>query len=72
MKNIDVLFCRNTIIYFNDESKKHLYKLFNSSLVMGGYLVLGKAESFIIYKDYGFEVFERKSHIFQKVESVEE
>jgi chemotaxis methyl-accepting protein methylase len=67
LKKIDVLFCRNTIIYFNKESKKGLFRIFNNSLVMGGYLVLGKSESFIDHQEYGFKVVERRSHIFQKV-----
>lgn len=67
LKNIDVIFCRNTIIYFKKESKKELYHLFNNSLVMGGYLILGKAESFINHRDYGFDVLDRKNHIFKKI-----
>jgi chemotaxis protein methyltransferase CheR len=69
-KKMDVIFCRNTIIYFNKESKKNLYRLFNNSLVSGGYLVLGMAESFINYHDYGFEPVDRKKHIFKKADSV--
>jgi chemotaxis protein methyltransferase CheR len=69
-KNMDVIFCRNTIIYFNKESKKDLYRLFNGSLVTGGYLILGMAESFINYRDFGFEAFVRKKHIFKKAETV--
>ncbi len=69
-KKMDVIFCRNTIIYFNKESKKGLYRLFNNSLVSGGYLVLGMAESFINYQDYGFEAVDRKRHIFKKADSV--
>jgi chemotaxis methyl-accepting protein methylase len=70
LKNIDILVCRNTIIYFNTESKKDLYHLFNDSLVMGGFLILGKAESFISHRAYGFVVEESKSHIFKKVKKI--
>jgi chemotaxis methyl-accepting protein methylase len=70
LKNFDVIFCRNTIIYFNSGAKKHLYQLFNNSLIMGGVLVLGKAESFIEHRRYEFEVFERKSHIFKKIKGI--
>jgi chemotaxis protein methyltransferase CheR len=69
-KKMDVIFCRNTIIYFNKESKKDLYHLFKDSLVSGGYLVLGMSESFINYRDYGFEAVDRKRHIFKKAEAV--
>lgn len=70
LRNIDILFCRNTIIYFNKESKKDLYRLFNNSLIMGGNLILGKAESFIAFRAYGFEVQEKKSHIFKKTKNI--
>jgi two-component system CheB/CheR fusion protein len=70
LKNIDILVCRNTIIYFNTESKKDLYHLFNDSLVMGGFLILGKAESFINHRANGFVVEESKCHIFKKVKKI--
>ncbi len=70
LRKIDILFCRNTIIYFSQESKKDLYRVFNNSLIMNGYLILGKAESFITFKHYGFEIFEKKNHIFRKTKIV--
>lgn len=71
LRNIDVLFCRNTIIYFNTDSKRVVYNLFNNSLAEDGFLVLGMAESFISHRNYGFEIFERKRHIYRKQKNIQ-
>ncbi len=67
---MDALFCRNTIIYFNKEAKKDLYRLFNKSLAIGGYLIMGKAESFLSHQSYGFQRVSGKHHIFKKTEEL--
>lgn len=72
LKKIDIIFCRNMIIYFNRESKNQIYKLFNQTLGIGGHLILGKAESFIKHREYGFDVAEKKSHIFRKIREIGE
>jgi len=41
----DVIFCRNVLIYFNDETKKKLIQRFYSQLKPGGYLFIGHSES---------------------------
>ncbi|HEX7191753.1 MAG TPA: CheR family methyltransferase, partial [Thermoanaerobaculia bacterium] len=45
--NVDVIFCRNVIIYFDDASKKHVVASFYNRLTDGGYLLLGHSESLI-------------------------
>lgn len=42
---IDLLTCRNVLIYFTGDLQRHVLRLFAHSLRDGGYLVLGKAES---------------------------
>lgn len=42
---IDLVFCRNVLIYFTKELQQHALQLFAFSLRNGGYLVLGKAET---------------------------
>jgi chemotaxis protein methyltransferase CheR len=42
---VDVLFCRNVLIYFSDEAIQKAVRLFHEILVPGGYLFLGHAES---------------------------
>jgi chemotaxis protein methyltransferase CheR len=44
---VDVIFCRNVIIYFDDESKKKVVGNFHDRLKEGGYLLLGHSESLI-------------------------
>jgi chemotaxis protein methyltransferase CheR len=45
VKDMDVIFCRNVLIYFNHTSKSQVIRHFFSSLNLGGYLFLGTAES---------------------------
>lgn len=44
---LDLIFCRNVIIYFDDNSKKKVVRSFYNQLVDGGYLLLGHSESLI-------------------------
>lgn len=41
----DIIFCRNVIIYFEDDSKKKVISHFYDSLRPGGYLFIGHSES---------------------------
>ena len=45
--SLDVVFCRNVIIYFDDASKRLVINNFYQRLVDGGYLLLGHSESLI-------------------------
>lgn len=45
--HLDVVFCRNVIIYFDDASKKVVVTNFYNRLIDGGYLLLGHSESLI-------------------------
>jgi chemotaxis protein methyltransferase CheR len=42
---VDVIFCRNVLIYFSDASIQRVVGLFHQALAPGGYLFLGHAES---------------------------
>ncbi len=44
---MDVIFCRNVIIYFDKEAKKKVIESFYEKLREGGYLLLGHSESLI-------------------------
>ena len=40
-----IIFCRNVIIYFNEEMKKRVINCFYDNLISGGYLFIGHSES---------------------------
>jgi chemotaxis protein methyltransferase CheR len=42
---MDVIFCRNVLIYFDQHARKKVVDTFYDSIVEGGYLLLGHAES---------------------------
>ncbi|MGI5862381.1 MAG: CheR family methyltransferase [Myxococcales bacterium] len=45
--HMDVIFCRNVMIYFDLAARRRVLKSFHSKLVDGGYLLLGHSESLI-------------------------
>jgi chemotaxis protein methyltransferase CheR len=47
VNNVDIIFCRNVIIYFDKEAKKKVIESFYEKLREGGYLLLGHSESLI-------------------------
>lgn len=47
LPTMDVIFCRNVLIYFDMESRKKVIKNFYEKLTPGGFLLLGHAESLI-------------------------
>ena len=44
MKNFDIIFCRNVLIYFDDKTIKEINKNFYNSLCEKGYLFLGHSD----------------------------
>lgn len=51
---MNMIVCRNVLIYFNQELQEKVHNLFYNSLVQGGYLCLGSKESLIFspFKDF--------------------
>jgi len=47
LRAMDVILCRNVIIYFDSESKRRVIQTFYDKLKSGGYLLLGHSESLI-------------------------
>ncbi len=47
IRDLDVVFCRNVIIYFDREAKKKVIESFHDKLRDGGFLLLGHSESLI-------------------------
>ena len=44
-RQMDMIFCRNVLIYFDEKGKKKVIENFYESLKPGGYLTIGHAES---------------------------
>jgi len=44
-RDFDFIFCRNVLIYFDDDSRKRVVNMFYDALAPGGYLFLGSSES---------------------------
>jgi len=44
---VDAIFCRNVLIYFDNESRKRVIETFFERLQPGGYLMLGHSESLL-------------------------
>lgn len=44
-KQLDVVFCRNVMIYFDDQTRLALAKKFINQIKPGGYLIIGHSES---------------------------
>ena len=66
---LDIMSCRNLLIYLTPEVQKKLIPMFHYSLAPGGILLLGSAETIGDYTDL-FAPLNSKSRIFRRTESV--
>jgi len=66
---LDILICRNLLIYLTPELQKKLLPLFHYSLTPGGILFLGSAESVSAFTEL-FAPLNIKSRLFRRRESV--
>jgi len=53
-KNVDLIVCRNVLIYFTEEAKDGIYRKFNQSLKRDGILFVGSTEQIIQSQRYNF------------------
>ena len=63
--DVNMIVCRNVVIYFTDEAKDDVYKKFNRSLKKDGILFIGSTEQILKSKDLGFEVL--KTFFYKKM-----
>jgi chemotaxis protein methyltransferase CheR len=52
---IDLIVCRNVLIYFTDEAKNDIYKNFNMALSPQGILFVGSTEQLIMANKFNFK-----------------
>ncbi|WP_254568753.1 CheR family methyltransferase [Oscillatoria sp. HE19RPO] len=70
ISRIDLLVCRNTLMYFNAETQKQILARFHFALKDTGYLFLGKAEMLLTNADL-FSPLNLQHRIFQKVRKID-
>ncbi len=51
---LDLIVCRNVLIYFTEEAKELIYKKFNDALRSGGCLFVGSTEQIMNYRDLNY------------------
>ncbi|HEY9615210.1 MAG TPA: CheR family methyltransferase [Microcoleaceae cyanobacterium] len=66
ISRIDLLVCRNTLMYFNAETQSRIVSRFHFALQDGGFLFLGKAEMLLTHTNI-FTPVHLKCRIFTKV-----
>jgi two-component system CheB/CheR fusion protein len=65
ISRIDLLLCRNTLMYFNADVQSRIYRNFHFSLAPDGYLVLGKSEM-LLTRTSMFAPIDLKRRVFRK------
>jgi two-component system CheB/CheR fusion protein len=66
ISRIDLLVCRNTLMYFNAETQSRILSRFHFALAEGGVLFLGKAEMLLSHTML-FQPVDLKRRVFRKV-----
>jgi two-component system, chemotaxis family, CheB/CheR fusion protein len=66
ISRIDLLVCRNTLMYFNAETQERILRRFHFALDPDGVLLLGKSEMLLSHGDL-FTPIDLKRRVFRKV-----
>ena len=66
-RNLDVIFCRNTFIYFSVEAQARICMDFYEALNRNGYLIIGKTEILPEEAAKKFICVDMEARIFQKI-----
>ncbi|MFA5879123.1 MAG: protein-glutamate O-methyltransferase CheR [Candidatus Margulisiibacteriota bacterium] len=66
LRNIDLILCRNVLIYFNESLQGQIISRFYKALNTQGFLVLGKVESLRGLANHRFLVVNNKDRVYQK------
>ncbi|MFG2793052.1 CheR family methyltransferase [Streptomyces sp. NPDC048419] len=65
ISRLDLLVCRNTLMYFNVEAQRQIVDRFHFALREGGFLFLGKAEM-LLNDAERFEVMSMRQRVFRR------
>ncbi len=68
ISKVDLLVCRNTLMYFNTEAQARIMRSFHFALNDGGFLLLGKAEMLFSHSRY-FVPVDLRRRVFTKAPS---
>ncbi len=66
ISRIDLLICRNTLMYFNSETQSKILDRFHFALNHGSFLFLGKAEM-LFSRNHLFSALDLRQRIFTKI-----
>jgi chemotaxis methyl-accepting protein methylase len=67
--DLDLILCRNVLIYFDRPQQGRLYLAFHQALRADGCLVLGKAEIMPLAWSHHFVSVDRREHIYRRIDS---
>ena len=65
ISRVDLLVCRNTLMYFNADTQRRILAGFHFALNEGGFLFLGKSEALVTRTNL-FTVEDGRNHVFSK------
>jgi len=71
LRHLDLIVCRNVLIYFEKEKQQKIMEIFNRCLRKGGFLVLGKSEAILGSGMSGFVPYLRRERVYVKEHSLE-
>jgi chemotaxis protein methyltransferase CheR len=71
LQRMDLIFCRNVIIYFSKELQKKVYDNFHEALAPNGFLVAGKTESLMDINETYFQRVNLQERILRKKPRIE-
>src|SRR3954465_34383 len=71
ISRLDLLVCRNTLMYFNAEAQAAILDRFRFALDRGGYLFLGRAETLLTHSSV-FRPLQLRLRVFEAVEDADE
>ncbi len=65
IKNVDLILCRNVMIYFSQEQNQKVYQYFQQALKPGGFVVIGQSEILPFNLRNRFMILNRKHRVFK-------